>query len=120
SGWAFDGAHLVGAIECPMSTLTQTPADTTAPAAFSGFDQQFIAGSWRRGRSEKVNKDRNPYTREVLIEIQQASDRDLDEAYRAAAQAQRAWGAALPGERVEVMRRAARVMRRRREEIIEW
>jgi aldehyde dehydrogenase (NAD+) len=56
----------------------------------------------------------------VLVEIPQASRADLDKAYTGAAKAQTAWGAALPGERAEVMRRAAQVMRARRDEIVSW
>ncbi|KAB0265575.1 aldehyde dehydrogenase family protein [Microvirga brassicacearum] len=87
---------------------------------YADFDTLAIAGTWRKGRSNKVNRDLNPYTGEVLIEIPQASRDDLDEAYASAAKAQIAWAERLPGERAEVMRRAAVVMEARREEIIGW
>ena len=49
-----------------------------------------------------------------------ANAEDLDEAYRTAKQAQRDWAARLPSERADVMRRAARIMEARRDEIVDW
>src|SRR5690554_1163564 len=99
------------------------PASTTRgmqTREFSGFDLLPLAGRWRHGRAKEPNRDINPYTGEVLIEIPQATREDMDEAFAAAAKAQTEWAARLPGERAEVMRRAARVMQARREEIISW
>jgi aldehyde dehydrogenase (NAD+) len=87
---------------------------------YSGLDQLPINGAWRRGRGANVLRDRNPYSGDVLIEIQHANRDDLDEAYRGAGKAQIGWGAALPAERAAVMRRAAQVMEARREEIVTW
>jgi aldehyde dehydrogenase (NAD+) len=98
--------------------MTQPQVEQAAP--YTDFHQQFIAGEWRRGRSSKVNRDINPYTGEVLIEIPQASADDLNDAYLAAEKAHGAWAAALPGERAEIMRRVARIMEQRRDEIIGW
>jgi len=90
------------------------------PEAYEGFDQQFIAGEWRTGRSNSVNQDYNPYTGDVLVAVPQANREDLDESYEAARVTQKAWSALLPGQRAEVMRRAASVMEVRREEIVSW
>ena len=43
--------------------------------------------AWRKGRSDRVNRDLNPWTGEVLTVIAQAMRDDLDEAYAAAKQA---------------------------------
>jgi aldehyde dehydrogenase (NAD+) len=56
----------------------------------------------------------------VLLEIPQASREDLNNACSAAAEAQRGWGALLPGDRAAVMRRAAAVMDARHDEIVGW
>jgi aldehyde dehydrogenase (NAD+) len=93
---------------------------TATVAAYDGFDKQFIGGSWRAGRSGRTDTDRDPFTGEALIEIPLASGKDLDEAYRAATEAQPAWADALPMERAAVMERAAAVMEARHEEIISW
>ncbi len=88
--------------------------------AFSGFESLPLAGQWRIGRGKRPNRDIDPYSGEVLVEIPQASLEDMDGAYAAAAKAQSAWAAKLPGERAEIMRAAARVMEARREEIVSW
>ncbi|MGQ9425565.1 aldehyde dehydrogenase family protein [Gilvimarinus sp. F26214L] len=89
-------------------------------AEYGDFSCQFIGGEWRSGNSQRLTKNRNPYTNEVLVEIPNANRDDLDAAYQAAREAQADWAAALPGERAEVMRRAALIMEARREEIIGW
>jgi aldehyde dehydrogenase (NAD+) len=103
-----------------MIAEAATLKEVLVPDFYEGFDQQFIAGEWRSGRSRSVNRDCNPYTGEVLVEIPQATRSDLDQAYEAAAVLQKAWGALLPGQRAEVMRRAASIMEVRREEIVSW
>ena len=54
--------------------------------------KQFIAGQWRDGRSDKVLTDTNPFDGSQLLTMQQASREDLDEAYAAAEEAQKATG----------------------------
>jgi aldehyde dehydrogenase (NAD+) len=87
---------------------------------FSSFDALPLRGEWRHGRGKGVNRDIDPFTGDVLVEIPQASREDMDLAYASAAKAQVAWASALPGERAAVMRRAAAVMERRREEVVSW
>jgi aldehyde dehydrogenase (NAD+) len=98
----------------------RTSAGKAPPRAYEGFDHMPIAGEWRRGTSGKRGKDVDPWTGETLVEIPLAGVPELDEAYRAAATAQRHWAARLPHERAEVMVRAAEIMKLRREEIIGW
>ncbi len=98
--------------------MPELTATRTEP--YSGFDQLFIAGRWRKGRSDRTNQDLNPWTGETLTEIPQATRDDLDEAYASAREAQRGWAAMLPSERAAVMRRAAAVMEARHDEIVWW
>jgi aldehyde dehydrogenase (NAD+) len=98
--------------------MPELSATRTEP--YSGFDQLFIAGRWRKGRSHRTNRDVNPWTMEILTEIPQATRDDLDEAYASAREAQRGWAAMLPSERAAVMRRAAAVMEARHDEIVWW
>ncbi|MBN1092547.1 aldehyde dehydrogenase family protein [Blastococcus sp. TML/M2B] len=90
------------------------------PTPYDGFDRMPIAGTWRAGRAGKTATDTDPYTGETLTEIPLADAEDLDEAYATAKEAQRDWAARLPGERAEVMRRAARIMEARKDEIVDW
>ena len=66
-----------------MSTETKN----TPPNAYTDFHLQYIAGEWRKGDDDSINTDTNPFNGETLVEIQQATDKQLDEAYQAASAA---------------------------------
>lgn len=100
--------------------MTTTTLETTATFAGQPVTQQFIAGEWRDGRSEKVLTVTNPYDDAVLATIRQANKQDLDDAYRAAQAAQKAWAAQSPVARRQVILRAAQILEERREEIVDW
>ena len=102
-----------------QSARTQA-AGRGAPSPYERLDAQFIAGKWREGRSGKRRADRDPFTGETLIEIPLANAQDVDDAYRAAAKAQRDWAARLPQERRDVIERAARILERRKAELVDW
>jgi aldehyde dehydrogenase (NAD+) len=87
---------------------------------YTGFDQMPIAGEWRAGGTDGARADVDPYTGDVLTEIRLAGARDLDEAYRAARDAQPAWAARPARERAEVIANAARVLAAREDELIGW
>ena len=102
--------------------MKQQAASTTkeSPSPYSGFTGQYIDGAWRPGRHAGILKDTDPYSGETLAEITLADERDLDDAYQAAAKAQEAWARTLPGTRAAVLRRAAEIVEARREEIVHW
>lgn len=87
---------------------------------YNGFDGQYIAGEWRPGRQGEKEVDTDPYTGETLAEIAMADAADLDEAYRAAEEAQRGWAVLLPSERAAVMLRSVNVIEARHDEIVDW
>ncbi len=87
---------------------------------YSGFEQQYIAGTWRSGRATGANDDINPWTGELLTQIPQATREDLDEAYTCAKETQRTWAARMPSERAALMGRAAAIMEARYDEIVSW
>lgn len=105
-----------------MTTATTTAMTTPQTAAFAGghVDQQYIAGAWRDGRSERVLRVTNPYDDTALAGIRLATAEDLDEAYRAAESAQKDWAAQPPSARRQVILRAAQILEQRREEIVDW
>jgi aldehyde dehydrogenase (NAD+) len=86
----------------------------------SEFTGQYIAGEWRSGNAGTSLVDINPFNQQRLTEIACADRADLDEAYRAAAEAQLDWARRLPGERAAVMYRAVDVIDRRHAEIVNW
>ncbi len=103
------------------------PADNDAsahapfqPRPYDGLSQMLIGGLWRPGRSDQRARDVDPFTGETLLEIQLASAADLNDAYESAKRAQVAWAATGPQERRNVFLRAAFILERRKEEIVEW
>jgi aldehyde dehydrogenase (NAD+) len=103
-----------------MAKTGSAAAAQAEPIPFDGFDKMFIDGVWRWGSSGKFSEDLEPYTGGVLLRIPLADERDLDEAFRAAASAQESWANTLPAERAGIVRRAADIMEERREEIVNW
>ena len=95
-------------------------APSDAPKRYTGFDGQYIDGSWRPGRDGSKEVDKDPYSGETVAEIVQADQTDLDDAYKAAAKAQVSWAALAPSDRVAIMLRSAAIMQARRAEIVDW
>ena len=91
-----------------------------APIPYSGFSGQFINGQWRAGSSGRVAEDVNPFTGETLAEISLASVSDLDDAYSAAAAAQKLWRHTGPQKRMEIFQRVLQIIDERKDEIIAW
>jgi aldehyde dehydrogenase (NAD+) len=79
-----------------------------------------IGREWRSGSSHETRADLNPWSGETMLEIRQADRDDLDKAFTGAREAQRAWAAAPPNERAEVMLEAALVLDSRRDELSGW
>ncbi len=73
---------------------------------FASLNKQYIAGVWRDGASQRVLKDANPYNGKPIAEFKLASLSDLDEAYRAAAAAQKIWAEVNPFEKRAIMEKA--------------
>ena len=81
-------------------------------------EEALVAGAWNGGAAGEWYEIRNPAdAREVVAEVPAMGADDAKEAIDAAATAQRAWRAASPVERGEVLRRAAVLVRERLEEI---
>ncbi|KAF3463849.1 aldehyde dehydrogenase family protein [Streptomyces sp. Tu 3180] len=95
-------------------------ARTATPDVYTGFDRMPLAGEWRAGRAGGSRRDTDPYTGDVLTEIGLAGADDLDEAYRAARRAQPEWSRRPAGERAQIMRKAARILADREEELTGW
>ncbi|MDT7856607.1 aldehyde dehydrogenase family protein [Rubrivirga sp. S365] len=87
---------------------------------YSHLGQLFVAGEWRDGADGQTAPTTNPYTDETLLDVAQATESDVDDAYTAAAAAQEEWAGWLPTERQAVLAKAVEVMGDRHDEIIEW
>lgn len=91
-----------------------------APASRYSFGDLYIDGAWRPGSEGGSTSITSPWSGEALVTLIRADASDVDRAYAAAARAQEGWAQALPGERAEVFRRAARIMEERQAEIGDW
>ncbi|UQA93957.1 aldehyde dehydrogenase family protein [Streptomyces halobius] len=86
---------------------------------FADLAYQFIDGEWRAGSGSWDIIDFNPYDQEKLASITVAGADQVDEAYRAAERAQRAWAETNPYVRRRVIERLLRLIEEREAEITE-
>ncbi|MFG3057530.1 aldehyde dehydrogenase family protein [Streptomyces sp. NPDC048231] len=84
---------------------------------FSDLARQFIGGEWRQGTGSWDIIDFNPYDGEKLASITIATVDEVDEAYRAAADAQREWAAISAYGRRAVFEKALGIIEERETEI---
>ncbi|MBL1085642.1 aldehyde dehydrogenase family protein [Streptomyces actinomycinicus] len=84
---------------------------------FSDLAQQYIDGEWRPGTGSWDVIDFNPYDGEKLASITVATVDEVDQAYRAAARAQKEWAGTNPYARRGVLERALRLIEDREQEI---
>ncbi|MER6264526.1 MULTISPECIES: aldehyde dehydrogenase family protein [Streptomyces] len=84
---------------------------------FTDLARQYIDGEWRPGSGSWDVIDFNPYDDEKLASITVATVDEVDQAYRAAARAQKQWAATNPYTRRAVFERALRLIEDREQEI---
>ncbi|MEW2622699.1 aldehyde dehydrogenase family protein [Streptomyces sp. NPDC048106] len=84
---------------------------------FSDLAQQYIDGEWRPGSGSWDVIDFNPYDNEKLASITVATVEEVDQAYQAAARAQKAWADTNPYARRAVFERVLRLVEDREQEI---
>jgi aldehyde dehydrogenase (NAD+) len=84
------------------------------------FGDLYFEGRWQPGTAAAPLFVKSPWTGEPIGRIAAAAPADVDRAYLAARRAQPAWAAALPGVRARIFSDAARVMERRKGEIVDW
>ncbi len=77
----------------------------------------FIGGEWLPAEGRKSSPVINPATEEVIGQVPHASKADLDRALAAAQEGFKTWRAIFPDERGRILKRAADLMRERKEEI---
>jgi vanillin dehydrogenase len=74
-----------------MSTVQEIAEKQARVNSLTGLNQQYIGGVWRDGASSRILADTNPYNGDLIANFKLASVADIDEAYRAAAAAQKVW-----------------------------
>ncbi|MDQ1047553.1 aldehyde dehydrogenase family protein [Streptomyces sp. V4I2] len=86
---------------------------------FTDLAQQYIDGEWRPGTGSWDIIDFNPYDDEKLASITIATVDEVDEAYQAAARAQKTWAETNPYARRAVFEKALGLVEEREQEIAE-
>jgi acyl-CoA reductase-like NAD-dependent aldehyde dehydrogenase len=81
--------------------------------------RHFIGGEWVDAVSGETFEDHNPYTGDVFAQVAAGSREDARRAIDAAAEAFPAWASAPPAKRQQVFLKAADILERRRDEVIE-
>jgi aldehyde dehydrogenase (NAD+) len=79
---------------------------------FAKLNKQYIGGVWRDGSSGKVLSDKNPFNGAPIADFTLANLADLDEAYHAAAAAQKVWAQINPFERRAILEKAVSYIER--------
>jgi len=88
--------------------------------AYQNLDQQFIAGLWQPGRSQKMIQNLNPYTQDTIFTLQAASTADVDAAYVAADKAFQQSAIKSVELRQQILQKLQHVIQVRQDEIIDW
>jgi len=88
--------------------------------AYQNLDQQFIAGQWQPGRSQKMIQNLNPYTQDTIFTLQAASTSDVDAAYAAADKAFQQGAIKSVELRQQILQKLQQVIQARQDEIIDW
>lgn len=88
--------------------------------AYQNLDQQFIAGQWQPGRSQKMIQNLNPYTQDTIFTLQSASTADVDAAYAAADKAFQQGAIKSVELRQQILQKLQQVIQARQDEIIDW
>ncbi|MFV5523371.1 aldehyde dehydrogenase family protein [Acinetobacter variabilis] len=88
--------------------------------AYQHLDQQFIAGQWQPGRSQKMIQNLNPYTQDTIFTLQSASIADVDAAYVAADKAFQQSAIKSVELRQQILQKLQHVIQVRQDEIIDW
>eukprot|EP00871_Galdieria_phlegrea_P005506 jgi/Galph1/5957/GphlegSOOS_G4551.1 len=74
-------------------------------------------GEWRTSSTGKTMKDYTPYDGTEAFEFQSCSQQDIDETFKAANKAQKAWARTPLWKRAEYLKKAATVLRENKDEI---
>lgn len=86
-------------------------------ATSKSYSKQYIDGVWKDGSSGKQYQNLNPYNNEVVATFVLGNKSDVNEAYSAAAKAQKQWAEASAEAKKQVLVRAAELLEQRKDEI---
>jgi len=79
--------------------------------------KMFIGGEWVDALSGATFDDLDPYTGQVYAQVPKGGVEDVDRVMAAAFEARKVWASTQPGERAQILYKAAQVMREMTQEI---
>lgn len=88
-------------------------------AKYDKLDRLYLAGEWRVG-SGKTLTNVSPWDESTIFDMKGATADDVDEAYRASAEAQKEWAKLPPAARSAKMHAIADILEARKDEIADW
>ncbi|KLE34011.1 aldehyde dehydrogenase family protein [Aurantiacibacter luteus] len=88
-------------------------------AAYDNLDRPFLAGEWRKGTGDTLT-NLCPWDESTIFEMPGATPADVDEAFEAAAEAQKEWAKLPPSARAAKMHAIADIIEARKDEIAGW
>jgi len=86
----------------------------------SFLSQQFINGEWRNGSSDRTLEVKNPFNQETVATYNLGTNNDIDDAYAAAANAQKAWARLPYADRRAVFEKLYGWLEKNHEELVEY
>jgi len=87
---------------------------------YKDLERSYINGEWKEGTGNQSIEVLNPYTKETIFSFQTVSEEDIDEVYKAAAEAQKKWAQTPPSQKRNIFDEATRIMKERKDEITDW
>lgn len=100
-----------------MSSITDRNGEERLYTAEPRVVRLFIDGKWREPLQPEYSVVTNPATGEIVARAAKASARDVEDAVESACSAFSQWARTAPSKRAELLRRAADILERRKEEI---
>ncbi|WP_010531996.1 aldehyde dehydrogenase family protein [Lentibacillus jeotgali] len=83
----------------------------------NSLNKQYIAGTWRDGRSNNTLTDKNPYNGERITQFKMATTEDVDEAYKSAQDAMDEWNQINPYKQRDTLENAVTYIEEHEEDI---
>ena len=88
-------------------------------AAYDNLNRLFLSGEWREGTGSDLSNV-CPWDEDTIFDMKGATLDDVDEAYRASAEAQAEWASLPPAARSAKMHAVADILEARKDEIADW
>lgn len=86
---------------------------------FGDVHKQFIGGRWKDGSSNKIGTINDPYDNSLFAKVVLADQRDVDQAYRTAEEAQKQWAETTIQQKVKIFEKVLNILDQNKDEVID-